>query len=276
MELEVGEFSAGGAPFFTGFVRDLTEQQAAKRRIEDLQAELLHASRLSVLGQMGSAMAHELNQPLTAVINYLEAGRRLLEGEPPPLGRLQDLMGRAAAQAERAGDVIRQLRQFVRKGETDRRPENLNELVEEALALALLGARQAGVRVTLDLDPRLPPMGVSSVQIQQVLLNLVRNAVEAMAVADRRELQITTRALPDVVEISVADTGPGIAAELADRLFQPFVTTKESGMGLGLSISREIVQAHDGELSAAPRPSGGTVFRIVLPIRRDKDGGDAG
>jgi len=119
-------------------------------------------------------------------------------------------------------------------------------------------------------------MRVNGVQIQQVVLNIVRNAVEAMVEVDRRELQIATRALPEVVEISVADTGPGIAAELADRLFQPFVTTKESGMGLGLSISREIVQAHDGELSAAPRPSGGTVFRIVLPIRRENDGDDDG
>jgi two-component system sensor kinase FixL len=262
MELEVGEFSAGGARFFTGFVRDLTEQQAANRRIEDLQAELLHASRLSVMGQMASAMAHELNQPLTAVINYLEAGRRLLQGEAPSLDRLGDLMGRAVAQAERAGEVIRHLRQFARKGETDRRAENLNTLVEEALALALLGTRQSGVRVTLDLDRSLAPIEVDAVQLQQVVLNLVRNAVEAMEEVDRRELQIATRSLGDAVEITVADTGPGIAAELAERLFQPFATTKKSGMGLGLSISREIVEAHEGELSAAPRPSGGTVFRV--------------
>jgi len=276
MELEVGEFSAGGARFFTGFVRDLTEQQAANRRIEDLQAELLHASRLSVMGQMASAMAHELNQPLTAVINYLEAGRRLLQGEPPSLDRLGDLMGRAVAQAERAGDVIRHLRQFARKGDTDRRAENLNTLVEEALALALLGARQSGVRVTLDLDRSLAPTIVDGVQIQQVVLNLVRNAVEAMEEVDRRELQIATRSLGETVEITVADTGCGIAAELAERLFQPFATTKKSGMGLGLSISREIVEAHDGKLSAAPRPSGGTVFRVALPIAREEDGGDAG
>jgi two-component system, LuxR family, sensor kinase FixL len=276
MELEVGEFSAGGARFFTGFVRDLTEQQATKRRIEDLQAELLHASRLSVMGQMASAMAHELNQPLTAVVNYLEAGRNLLERDPLPRDRIEDLIHRAVLQAERAGDVIRHLRQFARKGETDRRAKNLNTLVEEALALALVGARQSGVRVTLDLDHSLAPVAVDAVQIQQVLLNLVRNAVEAMEHVDRRELHVATRCSGDTAEITVADTGPGIAPELAERLFQPFATTKQGGMGLGLSISREIVEAHEGELSAEPRSAGGTVFRVSLPLTLDGDDNDAG
>jgi two-component system, LuxR family, sensor kinase FixL len=266
MELEVGEFNAGGARFFTGFVRDLTEQQAAKRRVEDLQAELLHASRLSVMGQMASTIAHELNQPLTAVISYLETGRMLLEAGSAPPERLDDLMRRAVAQSERAGDVIQRLRQFARKGEADRRAESLNALVEEALAIALLGARQSGVHVTLDLDSNMAPVLVDGVQVQQVVLNLVRNAVEAMQTVERRELQIATRFAGNTAEITVADTGPGIAPELAERLFQPFATTKKTGMGLGLSISRDIVEAHDGELSAAPRPSGGTVFRVSLPI----------
>ena len=274
MELEVGEFAVGNRRFFTGFVRDLTEQQTAKRRIEDLQAELMHASRLSVMGQMASAIAHELNQPLTAVISYLETGRMLLEGGSAPPERLDDLMRRAVAQSERAGDVIQRLRQFARKGKTDRRPENLNALVEEALAIALLGARQSRVHVTLDLDRNMTPAPVDGVQLQQVVLNLVRNAVEAMQEVEVRELQIRTRLSGDTAEIAVADTGPGISPELAERLFQPFATTKKAGMGLGLSISREIVEAHDGELIAAPRPSGGMVFRISLPIspRGDDEG----
>ena len=141
MELAVGEFHALEARYFTGFVRDLTEQQRVARRLQDLQTELLHASRLSVMGQMASAMAHELNQPLTAVMNYLEASRHLIESAPGSTDRIADLLQRAVTQAERAGDVIRRLRQFVTKGETERRPENLNQLVEEALALALVGAR---------------------------------------------------------------------------------------------------------------------------------------
>jgi two-component system sensor kinase FixL len=268
MELQVGEFRSADGRFFTGFVRDLTEVQEAKRRIHDLQAELMHASRLSVMGQMASTMAHELNQPLTAVVNYLEAARHLLASEPDAAERVGGLMGRAIGQAERAGEVIRKLRQFVGKGETERRSESLNKLVEEALALALVGARQSGVRASLELDPDLPPVLVDSVQIQQVVLNLVRNAVEAMETVERRELTIATRALAGggMAEIDVIDSGPGIAPGLAKRLFQPFVTTKKTGMGLGLSICREIVEAHHGGLTAEPNPSGGTIFRLTLPL----------
>jgi two-component system, LuxR family, sensor kinase FixL len=275
MQLAVGEFTSPGGRFFTGFVRDLTERQEAERRIEDLQTELLHASRLSVMGQMASTMAHELNQPLTAVTNYLEAGRHLLSLGAAQPERLADLIEKAVAQAQRAGEVIRQLRQFVSKGETERRIHNLNQLVEEALALGLLGARQLGVRVSLDLDHSLSPVLVDPVQIQQVVLNLVRNAIEAMEAVDRRELTIATRSIDDRIETSVADTGPGIAAELADRLFQPFVTTKKTGMGLGLSICREIVEAHHGHLTAMGRPSGGTVFRMTLPKTGQDDPTDA-
>jgi len=267
MELQVGEFNAGGTRFFTGFVHDLTEEQAAKRRIQDLQAELLHASRLSAMGQMASTMAHELNQPLTAVVNYLEAARHLLESGAQGVDRVGSLIGRAVAQAERAGEVIRQLRQFVRKGETDHRTQSLNKLVEEALALALVGARQSGVRVVLDLETDLLPVYADGVQIQQVLINLVRNAIEAMEAVERRELNIATRKLPDgMAEVQVMDSGPGIPPEIADRLFQPFVTTKASGMGLGLSICREIVESHQGQLNAAATTSGGTVFRMSLPL----------
>ena len=278
MELQVGEFDVEGKRLFTGFVRDLTEQQAAKRRIQDLQAELLHTSRLSAMGQMASTMAHELNQPLTAVVNYLEAARALLERGPEAAARVGGLMGRAVAQAERAGEVIRKLRQFVGKGETERRTESLNKLVEEALALALVGARQSGVRVNLDLDHSLPPVLVDSVQIQQVVLNLVRNAVEAMEAVERRELVIATRviAAEKIAEVEVADSGPGIDAEIADRLFQPFVTSKKGGMGLGLSICREIVEAHNGRLSVAPNPGGGTVFRFSLPMPPEGEAASAG
>jgi two-component system, LuxR family, sensor kinase FixL len=276
MELAVGEFASPNGKFFTGFVRDLTERQEAERRIEDLQTELLHASRLSVMGQMASTMAHELNQPLTAVTNYLEAGRHLISLGTVAPERVADLMEKAVAQAQRAGEVIRQLRQFVSKGETERRSQNLNQLVEEALALGLVGARQSGVRVLLELDHDLPPGIVDPVQIQQVVLNLVRNAIEAMEEVDSRELMIATRAIEDEIEVSVADTGPGIAPELADRLFQPFVTTKKTGMGLGLSICREIVEAHHGHLTVAARPTGGTIFCLTLPKANQDEAADAG
>jgi two-component system sensor kinase FixL len=277
MELQIGEFSFLGARFFTGFVRDLTERQAAERRIQDLQGELLHASRLSVMGRMASTIAHELNQPLTAVMNYLEAGRQLLSSGAGNADRVGEMMEKAIGQAQRAGDVIRRLRGFVGKGETERRVQSLNRLVEEALALALVGARQRGVRTLLELNEPSSSVLVDDVQIQQVVLNLVRNAVEAMEESERRELTVRTRALPKkgMAEIIVADTGPGFAPELADRLVQPFVTTKASGMGLGLSICREIVEAHHGKLSSAPGTAGGAVFRVILPIAGREGTADA-
>jgi two-component system, LuxR family, sensor kinase FixL len=277
MELQVGEFSFSGARYFTGFVRDLTERQEAERRIQDLQAELLHASRLSVMGQMASTMAHELNQPLTAVTNYLEAGRQLLSSGAGTPERVGEMMEKAVGQAQRAGEVIRRLRGFVSKGETERRIQSLNQLVEEALALALVGARQRGVRTSLALDHTLAPILVDHVQIQQVVLNLVLNAVEAMEESERRELAIGTRVILEkgMAEIIVADSGPGIAPELADRLFRPFVTTKPTGMGLGLSICREIVEAHQGRLTMAPAPTGGAVFRVTLPIAAREGPADA-
>jgi two-component system sensor kinase FixL len=276
MELAVGEFQVGDQHYFTGFVRNLTEQQQVARRLHDLQAELLHASRLTVMGQMASTIAHELNQPLTAVMNYLEAARQVIASAPASVERVSALMRHAVTQAERAGGVIRRLRQFVSKGETERRAQSLNTLVEEALALALVGARLSNVRVTLDLDGELPPVLIDNVQIQQVVLNLVRNAVEAMDLVDRRELCITTSVRNGMAEVTVADTGPGIASEIADRLFQPFVSTKEAGMGLGLSICREIVEAHHGRLAASPLPEGGTIFRFTLPLGSSQENRHAG
>lgn len=274
MELQVDEFTVGGDRSFMAVVRDLTDAQAAKLRIQDLQAELVPASRLRAMGQMASTMAHELNQPLTAVINYLEAARHLLQGGGQASDHVRDLIGRAVAQAERASEVIRQLRQFVRNGDTDRRTQSLNKLVEEALAMALIGARQSGVRVTLNLQPGLPPVHADSVQIHQVLINLIRNALEAMQAVERRELDIATRKLRDgMTQVDVVDSGPGIRSEIAERLFQPFVTTKASGTGLGLSICREIVESHQGQLTATQNPSGGAVFRMILPAVSFEDAG---
>jgi two-component system sensor kinase FixL len=278
MELHVGEFAIAGTRYFTGFVRDLTERQEAERRFQDLQTELLHTARLNVMGQMASTMAHELTQPLTAVTNYLAAGRQLLASGVGGRERVAEMMEKAIDQAQRAGAVIRRLRGFVTRAEPERRIQSLNRLVEEAVALAIVGAKQRGVRASLELDPSLPPVFVDPVQIQQVVVNLVRNAIEAMEEVERRELVVATRALPDepAVEVVVADSGPGIAPELAGRLFRPFFTTKKTGMGLGLSISREIAEAHHGRLSAAPGAGGGTVFRLVLPIASGEGTGSGG
>jgi two-component system sensor kinase FixL len=266
MELAVGEMISGGSRSFTGFVRDLTERQETQQRLHDLQAELIHMSRFTAMGEMASTLAHELNQPLTAVASYLNGCRRLLDGtESVHNLMLRDAIDRAADQALRAGQIIRRLRQFVSRGESERQVENLMKLIEEASALALVGVKEAGIRVAFAFDPRAGFVLADKIQVQQVILNLMRNAIEAMQETTRRELTISTAEQPDeMVEISIADTGPGIAPEIAAQLFQPFITSKPQGMGVGLSISRTIVEAHGGRLWAEPNPGGGTIFRLTL------------
>jgi two-component system sensor kinase FixL len=266
MELAVGEMVSGHRHAFTGFVRDLTERQDTQRRLQDLQSELIHMSRFGAMGEMASTLAHELNQPLTAVVSYLNGCRRLLGATPTKHDvMLREAIDRAADQALRAGQIIRRMRLFVARGESERQVENLVKLIEEASALALVGVREAGVRVDFRFDPRVSFVLADKIQVQQVILNLVRNAIEAMQETPRRELTISTAEQPDgMAEISVADTGPGIAPEIAAQLFQPFVTTKPNGMGVGLSISRTIIEAHGGRLWAEPNPKGGTIFGLTL------------
>ena len=273
MELAVGEMRTGTQHFFTGFIRDLTERQQTEARLQELQAELVHVSRLTAMGEMASALAHELNQPLSAIANYMKGSRRLLENNADErAGQVRDAMDKAADQALRAGQIIRRLRDFVARGESERRVEDVKKLVEEASALALVGAKDKGVRVRFEFAPRVDFVLADKVQIQQVLLNLMRNAIEAMEGGERRELVVSTAATPDnMVEISVADTGTGIAPEIGAQLFQPFVTTKAQGMGVGLSISRTIIEAHGG--SIAPRPNRRRRHGIFVHAARRGQGG---
>ena len=273
MELAVGEMTFGGTRSFTGFVRDLTERQATQRRLQDMQAELIHMSRFTAMGEMASTLAHELNQPLTAVASYLNGCRRLLEGsESEHKLMLRDAIDRAADQAMRAGHIIRRLRQFVARDESERQVESLPRLIEEASALALVGIKHDGVRVKFDLSPGVELVLADKIQVQQVILNLMRNAIEAMHDATRRELTLSTAEVPNgMVEVSVSDTGPGIAPEIAAQLFHPFVTTKPQGMGVGLSISRTIVESHGGKLWAEPNPGGGAIFRLTLKVVNEEE-----
>ncbi|HKU95701.1 MAG TPA: PAS domain S-box protein [Vineibacter sp.] len=265
LELAVGEAAFKGGRLFTGFIRDLTERKAAERRLEELQMELAHVSRLGEMGQMGSTLAHELNQPLTAVLAYLGTAQHLLSVDADK-AKINAMIERAAAQAKRAGTIIHQLRDFLSKGPMTRHPESINKIVEEASALALIGAGQLEIRARLELDPSLPVASIDRVQIQQVLVNLIRNSIEAMSGGDVRELIVRTATRDDAVVISVCDTGPGIAPEVMARLFQPFVSTKAQGMGIGLSICRSIVQSHGGQILAEPNAGGtGMTFSFTLP-----------
>ena len=275
MTLAVGETRTDDRTYFTGFIRDLTEREESAARLEQAQSELARLARLNELGEMASTLAHELNQPLSAIANYVQGCSRLLEKvEDDYAQRIRGALGEAAKQALRAGDIIRHLREFVTRGQTERRPESINKLVEEAGALALVGSRERGIKSVFDFGADDSIVLADHVQVQQVLINLMRNAVEAMQASERRELVVRTALVDDdMLAVTVADTGPGIAEEIAAQLFQPFVTTKPSGMGVGLSISRRIIEAHGGTLTVERNDAGGATFTFTLPI--DKEEPDA-
>ncbi len=267
MELAVGEALVGQRRYFTGFVRDLTERRDQERRLQELQSELVHVSRLTAMGEMASSLAHELNQPLSAIANYVKGASTMLDAARPDPARLKEALAKAADQALRAGDIIKHLRQFVAKGETERTLEDPAKLMEEASALALVGARQKGYRVALRFDRNLGLVIVDKIQVQQVALNLIRNAMDSMEDSPERDLTVSLEpADGQMVKVSVIDSGPGIAAEIRDRLFQPFVSTKAQGMGVGLSICRTIIEAHRGRIWAEDNASGGAVFAFTLPL----------
>jgi two-component system sensor kinase FixL len=267
MELAIGEVRLQQRRLFTGFIRDLTERQHAERRLQELQAQLAHVSRASAMTVMASAFAHELGQPLGAAMNYLNAVRRMIgDSCAPNAARMLEGTTRAAAEVARAGDIIHRIRDLIQRGRTERSWEHIGKLVEESAGLALVGAAEKGVRIWFNIDSDLAPALVDRMQIQQVVTNLIRNAVEAMTDSTQRELTISAVALSGGgVQVAVGDTGPGIAPEIAERMFTPFTTTKSSGMGVGLSICRSIINAHGGELQVHSSPGSGATFRFTLP-----------
>jgi two-component system, LuxR family, sensor kinase FixL len=277
MELAVGEMKSGEQRFFTGFIRDLTERQQTEARLQELQSELVHISRLTAMGEMASTLAHELNQPLSAISNYLKGSQRLLEAATDERSStMREALVKAADQAMRAGQIIRRLRDFVSRGESERRVENIIKLVEEASALALVGVKDRGIRVGFHFDPAVGSVLADRVQVQQVLLNLIRNAMDAMETSKTHDLTLSvTSGGERHVQVSVADTGSGIEPEVADQLFQPFITTKQKGMGVGLSISRTIIEAHGGRIWVEPNPGGGTIFHFTLAAINEGDVDDA-
>lgn len=266
MKLSVGEAISDEQRLFTGFVQDLTERKDFEARVEQLKSELIHVSRLSAMGTMASTLAHELNQPLTAIANYAEAAETILgSDEEEDRQLLREIFGEMAAQSLRAGSIVRRLRDFVSRGETAKTVEDLPRLINEASALALVGSRERGVSAQFLYDPDATPVLVDRVQIQQVLINLMRNAMEAMESCAERRLSVTTSLIdPETVQVSVADTGTGISPDIGERLFEAFASTKSSGMGLGLSICRTIVEAHGGRIRAEPAEGGGTEFQFTL------------
>ena len=244
----------------------MIERERADIRLQEVQLELFRAARLSTAGQMAAVLAHELNQPLAAVTNSIHAVRRLLAADDPKKKvTVRAVLEEASEQALRGGQIIQRLRDFVTRGETEKQIETLPALIEEASALALVGTGALGTNVSFRFDPRASTIIADRIQIQQVLINLIRNAAEAMGSMKRRELVVTTKFVDaETVEVAVADRGPGLPKVMTDELFQPFVSTKRDGMGLGLLICRSIVEAHGGRLWNETNPGGGTIFRFSL------------
>ena len=253
--------------------RDISERARAQASLQEIQSELFHVSRLNTISHMASGLAHELNQPLAAISNYLSGIQRLLDDRADDSAKtLQEALARASEQTQRAGQIVRRLRDFMSRGETDCSIESIAKMIKEAVELAFMGVKDRGVRVYVNFAPNVDRVIIDRIQIHQVLVNLLRNAIQAMEGFDRRELAIATAAAADgMVEISIADTGPGIAEDVAAHLFQPFVTTKRGGMGVGLSISKTIIDAHGGRIWIERNPSGGTIFRFTLPLAVDGD-----
>lgn len=272
-EMTTGEALIAGDRILTGFIRDLTIRRKTERRVQELQSELVHVSRVSAMGTMASTLAHEINQPLTAIANYLETAQAMIgDSGDPLLDEVAEALDLAAAQSLRAGTIIRGLRAFVEGGDTGFRNERLDVIVEEATSLGLLGTHEASITVSVIMGNAREEVRVDRIQIQQVIVNLIRNAVRSMAASQRKELKVEIS--PDKagwMRVTVADTGNGIEPEIRQRLFDAFATTKEDGMGLGLSICRTIIEAHGGRIWAEAGMAGGTAFHFCVPLAEMND-----
>lgn len=268
VEQRIAEMVTGGERLFIWFLRDLTETIASEDRLGSLAAELGHVARLSAMGEMAAGMAHELNQPLTAIANYTGAARMLMDQNGDP-GRVHALVDSANKQTLRAGQIIRRMREFASKGQVDMEIVSVTETIHDAVALVFVGPMPLDITLDYDLDPRAETMFADRIQIQQVLVNLLRNTVQAMqrASSARKEIVISTRLRGnEMMEIGVSDTGPGIPPALRTALFAPFTaSSNKGGMGVGLSICRRIVEAHGGEIGYEDRKGGGAVFRFTVP-----------
>lgn len=269
IELSVGEAKTPEGRVFTGFIRDLTERKSVERRLHQLQNELARVARVSAVGSLTTALAHELNQPLAAITNYMEAALELVDTTDSDPEVLREAVSSAAEQALRAAKIVSRLRDFIARGDASRRTESLKKLVREATALALLGSGKDEIEMRVALDQQADAINVDGINVQQILFNLVRNALDAMEESPIKRIEICSKPVADgMVQLTISDTGSGLPAEMTDTLFEPFRSTKQSGMGLGLSICRTLVEAQGGRIWAEPRKAGGSSFAFTLPLAK--------
>ncbi len=268
IKLSIGDLDVGGERGFVAYMRDLTESQETERELHTLQNELAHVARISSMGSLATSLAHELNQPLTAVANYAHSARDLIcDPSSENLSMIREALDECASEALRAGQIVHRLRDFIKRGETERQVVSFSRIVQEASALALINGDGKGVDFQTEIDPDVDEVIVDPVQIQQVVLNLIRNALEAMVESPSKQLRVRTQRTSDnFAQVSIIDSGPGLDPNVAERLFNPFNSTKPDGMGLGLSICHSIVQSHDGKIWAEPSALGGTAFHFTVPL----------
>ena len=273
IEISVGEASIGGERIFTSFVRDLTARRQSERTVKKLQSDLIHVTRISAMGTMASTLAHEINQPLTAIANYVQASRAMIpDTDDGLLHEITLALELAAAQVLRAGNIVRRLRTFVDVGDVGFNVESLNVIIEEAMSLGLLDVHDARVNVTMDIAAELGDVFVDRIQIEQVLVGLIRNAIQSMlGVADKQLTITAARDNDGWAKVTVTDTGTGIDPAISDRLFQAFVSSKPDGVGLGLSICRTIIEANGGRIWAEDGADGGTAFHFCIPLVGERD-----
>jgi PAS domain S-box-containing protein len=270
----------GGATFEVGgnqgvaFVLDLTERKGveaegreSERRFRKAQLELEHANRVATMGQLTASITHEVNQPITAAVTYALAARRFLSAEPPNFREVDDALSLIVREGNRAGEVVGRIRALIKKAPARKDAVEINDAILEVIALTHTEAANNSISVRTQLAEALPRVQGDRVQLQQVLLNLIINAIEAMRDVgeEERELLISTRNEPDGVSVEVRDSGPGFAPAVLDRVFEAFYTTKSSGLGLGLSICRSIIEAHNGRLWASPNVPRGAIFGFIAP-----------
>jgi C4-dicarboxylate-specific signal transduction histidine kinase len=263
--------SAGRVVELQGIGRDITELKKAKREIRERRKEVTHLTRIASLGELSGALAHELNQPLTAILSNAQAAQRLLARKVVDLPEVREILQDIVVDDNRASEVIRRLRVLFKKGDVQLQAIDVNEVTSEVLDLARSELLTHQVTGNFQLAPALPAVRADRIQLQQVMLNLVVNACEAMSATDpdKRELNVATACGDDgYVRVEIADRGPGVSPDAINRLFDPFFTTKVNGMGLGLSISRSIVAAHGGRLAVRNNPDCGATFVVELPTAR--------
>jgi C4-dicarboxylate-specific signal transduction histidine kinase len=272
LDISLVEFSIDGASYFTGIVRDVSLRKHQEQQEKEHLEELAHVTRVALMGEMGSGIAHEVNQPLTAITNYTQACLRFIGDENPDLAQLGDILFKIHQQALKAGQIIHRMKNFVSPRNVYRINADINTLVEDAVSLSATEFKQSKIRLELDLENNIPEVTVDVVQIEQVLLNLIRNSIDAlkdMPQKIQRQILIQT-CLKNLneIEVKVNDNGSGIDDAQKEKILMPFFTTKSTGMGMGLSISRSIIEAHQGVFEFKSKPEEGTTFYFTLPVKK--------